>query len=164
MASAICSRVVLHRTARACQPLARAALSGPLVKPSTATLNRHALPPFSLSSQCAPFHISLAQRSRRAHNDEVIPEGPPTTDFSRMDILGQAPVPSTSVDICSSDGFKLDSGVSIYHGQGVILAGGEAFEWAPWGEDMRLVNAKGQWEVKKEAFGLLDLLWPRPGL
>ena len=159
MASAIRPTKVLHYAARACHPLTRAALS------STAALaTRHSLPPFSLSSQCAPFHTSLAQRSKRAHNDEVIPEGPPTTDFSRMDILGQAPAPSTSVDICSSDGFKLDSGVSIYHGQGVILAGGEAFEWAPWGEDMRLVNAKGQWEVKREAFGLLDLLWPRPGM
>lgn len=88
----------------------------------------------------------------------------PTTDFSRMDMLGQTPAPSTSVDICSSDGFKLNSGVSIYHGSGVLLVGGEAFEWQPWGRDMRLVNAKGQWEVPENAWGLLDLLWPRPGM
>lgn len=81
-----------------------------------------------------------------------------------MDMLGQTPAPSTSVDICSSDGFKLNSGVSIYDGKGVLLVGGEAFEWQPWGSDMRLVNAKGQWEVPEGAWALLDLLWPRPGM
>lgn len=81
-----------------------------------------------------------------------------------MDMLGQTPAPSTSVDICSSDGFKLNSGVSIYDGNGVMLVGGEAFAWRPWGPDLRLVNAKGQWEVREEAFAVLDLLWPRPGM
>lgn len=108
------------------------------------------------------LHTSLPLR-KRAHNDEEVPDGPPTTDFSRMDMLASAPVPSTSVDICSSDGFKLNSGVSIYDGKGLLLVGGEAFEWQPWGPDMRLVNKKGQWEVPEGAFGLLDLLWPRPG-
>ncbi|KKY31491.1 hypothetical protein UCDDA912_g08548 [Diaporthe ampelina] len=81
-----------------------------------------------------------------------------------MDMLGQTPAPSTSVDICSSDGFKLNSGVSIYDGNGVLLVGGEAFAWQPWGPELRLVNAKGQWEVSEEAFAVLDLLWPRPDL
>lgn len=81
-----------------------------------------------------------------------------------MDMLGQTPAPSTSVDICSSDGFKLNSGVSIYDGNGVMLVDGEAFAWRPWGPDMRLINAKGQWEVSEEAFAVLDLLWPRPGM
>jgi len=122
--------------------------------------------PFA-TRQCAPLHTSSARPSSkraRAHNDEEIPDGPPTTDFSRMDMLGQTPAPSTSVDICSSDGFKLNSGVSIYDGNGVVLVGGEAFAWRPWGPDMRLVNAKGQWEVSEEAFAVLDLLWPRPGM
>lgn len=116
--------------------------------------------------QCAAtLHTSAARPAKRAraHNDEEIPDGPPTTDFSRMDMLGQTPAPSTSVDICSSDGFKLNSGVSIYDGNGVMLVGGEAFAWRPWGPDMKLVNAKGQWEVREEAFAVLDLLWPRPG-
>lgn len=115
----------------------------------------------------ASFHTSSAPGGglrRRAHNDEEIPDSAPTTDFSRMDMLGSAPAPSTSVDICSSDGFKLNSGVSIYDGRGVLLVGGEAFEWQPWGAEKRLLNAKGQWEVPEGAFGLLDLLWPRPGM
>lgn len=44
-----------------------------------------------------------------------------------------------------------------------MLVDGEAFAWQPWGPDMRLINDKGQWEVKEEAFALLDLIWPRPG-
>jgi len=27
----------------------------------------------------------------------------------------------------------------------------------------RLKNPKGQWEVQKEAWGVLDLVWPKPG-
>ncbi|CAN8096858.1 unnamed protein product [Discula destructiva] len=116
-----------------------------------------------LRCAAASFHTH-GPLSRRAHNDEEIPDGAPTTDFGRMDMLGQTPAPSTSVDICSSDGFKLNSGVSIYEGKGVLLVGGEAFEWQPWTKDMRLLNAKGQWEVPAGAWGLLDLLWPRPDL
>lgn len=126
-------------------------------------LSRQASSTFPRRRPCAPFHTA-APRSRRAHNDEEIPDAAPTTDFSRMDMLGQTPAPSTSVDICSSDGFKLNSGVSIYDGKGVLLVGGEAFEWQPWEGDMRLVNAKGQWEVPERAWALLDLLWPRPGM
>lgn len=149
----------------------RQARSLPLpLLPSPSRLSRRprsrTLPSLSPTRQWAPLHTSparLAQRSR-AHNDEEIPDGPPTTDFSRMDMLGQTPAPSTSVDICSSDGFKLNSGVSIYDGDGVMLVGGEAFAWRPWGPDLKLVNAKGQWEVREEAFAVLDLLWPRPGM
>lgn len=110
------------------------------------------------------FHTTSVASSQRAHNNEEIPESAPTTDFSRLDMLGQMPAPSTSVDICSSDGFQLNSGLSVHNGGGVILVGGEAFEWRPWGADHRLINAKGQWEVPEGAFGLLELLWPRPGM
>lgn len=132
----------------------------------TTTMTTTTAPPRTRAA--AAFHsgprLLLGGRRRRAHNNEEIPDSAPTTDFSRMDMLGAAPAPSTSVDICSSDGFKLDSGVSVYHGRGVLLVGGEAFEWQPWGRDMRLLNERGQWEVPEEAFGLLDLLWPRPGM
>ncbi|KAG8161796.1 hypothetical protein KVR01_008783 [Diaporthe batatas] len=133
-------------------------------RPRPKTLPR--LPPATTRQCAAALHTSPTRPAKRgrAHNGEEIPEGPPTTDFSRMDMLGQTPAPSTSVDICSSDGFKLNSGVSIYDGNGVMLVGGEAFAWRPWGPDMKLVNAKGQWEVREEAFAVLDLLWPRPDL
>jgi hypothetical protein len=94
-----------------------------------------------------------------------------------MDVLASAPVPSTAVEVCREDGFGLNSGVQITGGDGAMLVGGEAFVWRPWelSEKMegmggmggkgrkRLVNEKGQWEVGEEAFGVLGVVWPRPG-
>jgi hypothetical protein len=48
--------------------------------------------------------------------------------------------------------------------------GGEAFGWRPWdagkgkGREKRLLNKKGQWEVDDEAWGLLEIVWPKPGM
>ncbi|KAI5926442.1 hypothetical protein F4810DRAFT_539085 [Camillea tinctor] len=93
-------------------------------------------------------------------------DGRPPTDLGALDVLGNTPVPSTSVDVCMSEGFQLNSGVRITDGSGVLLIGGEAFKWRPWllrGEE-RLLNKKGQWEVPNESLAMLDLLWPRPDL
>ncbi|OTB20112.1 hypothetical protein K445DRAFT_71839 [Daldinia sp. EC12] len=87
-------------------------------------------------------------------------------DLSALDVLGNTPVPATSVDVCTSNGFHLNSGARVTDGSGVLLINGEAFTWRPWvprGE-RRLLNKKGQWEVPNEAFGLFGLLWPRPDL
>lgn len=170
------------RTARQClpqQPRRNLVATSPAVRPPTHTRARLATPlrpineaaaaaaaaspTTAAASRRAALHTSGPPLQRRAHNDEEIPTTAPTTDFSRMDMLGAAPAPSTSVDICSSDGFKLNSGVSVYHGRGVLLVGGEAFEWQPWGPDLRLVNARGQWELPEGSLSLLELLWPRPG-
>ncbi|KAJ3496358.1 hypothetical protein NLG97_g2710 [Lecanicillium saksenae] len=88
------------------------------------------------------------------------------TSFQDLDVLGNAPVPSTSVDVCMYDGFGLNSGITITDGDGALLVDGEAFTWRPWeitGE-MRLLNSKGQFDVPAEAFGVFDMLWPRPDL
>jgi len=81
-------------------------------------------------------------------------------------VLGNTPAPSTSIDACLWDGFHLDSGVKITGGTGVLLVAGEAFAWRPWETkgDLKLVNEKGQWEVGDEAWGLLGLVWPKPGM
>lgn len=60
------------------------------------------------------------------------------------------------------------------HNSGVLLIGGEAFSWKPWeaGGDgasegtgsLRLVNEKGQFSVGDDAWGLLGLVWPKPGM
>ncbi|KAF4119721.1 Protein of unknown function (DUF498/DUF598) [Geosmithia morbida] len=103
----------------------------------------------------------------------------PPTDIASLDVLGSVPAPSTSVDVCMQDGFGLNSGVTISGGDGAILVNGEAFSWRPWEANdavagggggaagemrMRLVNAKGQFEVPAESLGMLDMLWPRPDL
>lgn len=88
-----------------------------------------------------------------------------------MDVLGQTPAPATSIDTCLPDGFVLADGtVTIGDGSGALLVAGEAFAWRPWDPaSKRLVNAKGQWdlgpeETLEQAFGVLRLVWPRPGM
>lgn len=54
-------------------------------------------------------------------------------------------------------------------GSGVLLVAGEAFAWRPWEAraqegKVKIVNEKGQFEVEDEAWGLLGLVWPKPGL
>jgi NADH dehydrogenase [ubiquinone] 1 alpha subcomplex assembly factor 3 len=85
-----------------------------------------------------------------------------------MDVLANTPIPSTSIDATLWDGFHLNSGVKIVGGKGVLLVGGEAYAWCPWDAGVkamrkRLVNEKGQFEVEDEAWGLLGLVWPKPG-
>lgn len=89
-----------------------------------------------------------------------------------MDVLVHTPPPSTSIDACVSDGFHLDNGVKITGGDGVMLVAGEVFAWKPWedgagggsgGGKMGMINKKGQWEVGDEGWGVLELVWPKPG-
>ncbi|KAL1878835.1 hypothetical protein VTK73DRAFT_7488 [Phialemonium thermophilum] len=104
----------------------------------------------------------------RSGSVEPVPDTPPPTDFERMDVLGETPVPATNIEACLPDGFQLGGGVGIYGGAGALLVGGEAFAWRPWAVrpdvTRRLVNEKGQWEAPEEAWGLLGLVWPRPDL
>jgi len=103
------------------------------------------------------------------------------TDFGAMDMLSNTPAPSTAVDACMDDGFALNSGLKVT-GSGVLLVGGEAFKWRPWarvtpgtvgsgdsqkgvrGMAGKMRNAKGQFEVDKHVWGVLDLVWPKPDL
>ena len=88
------------------------------------------------------------------------------TDFGSMDVLSTTPAPTTAIDACLSDGFHFDNGLKISGGGGCLLVAGEAFSWRPWdaeGNNRGLLNARGQWEVGREAWGVLDLVWPKPG-
>ncbi|CAO2649760.1 Nn.00g010520.m01.CDS01 [Neocucurbitaria sp. VM-36] len=103
------------------------------------------------------------------------------TDFSALDVLRNTAAPATSIDACTSDGFALNNQMRI-SGCGIILIGGEAFRWRPWlqeekvggtiakggtGDDAmtgKLLNAKKQWEVQEGAWGVLELVYPKPDL
>ncbi|XWW98080.1 hypothetical protein V2A60_006076 [Cordyceps javanica] len=104
---------------------------------------------------------STAGLGKREKAQEHVP-----TSFQDLDVLGSTPVPSTSVDVCMYDGFGLNSGITITDGDGALLVDGEAFTWRPWEitGQMRLLNDKGQFDVPAEAFGVFDMLWPRPDL
>ena len=102
-------------------------------------------------------------------------------DFSALDVLRNTAAPATSIDACTHDGFALNNNAKL-SGCGVLLVGGEAYRWRPWlgehrkegtieggakgDDDMtgRLLNSKGQWDAPEEAWGLLELVWPKPGM
>ncbi|OAL57467.1 hypothetical protein IQ07DRAFT_638794 [Pyrenochaeta sp. DS3sAY3a] len=94
------------------------------------------------------------------------------TDFSALDVLRNTATPATAIDACTSEGFALNNRMRI-NGSGLLLIGGEAFRWRPWlQEDAssndrmtgKLLNAKHQWHVRDEAWGLLELVYPKPDL
>lgn len=94
------------------------------------------------------------------------------TDFDALDVLRNTAAPATSIDACTEDGFALNNQTRI-SGSGVLLVGGEAFRWRPWdrsgseGDEGsstgRVFNKKGQWEVPQGAWGVLELVFPKPG-
>lgn len=114
---------------------------------------------------------SNASKPPKSHD-----RGPPSkeetqTDFSALDVLGSTPPPTTAIDACTADGFALNSNIKV-SGSGVLLVGGEAFRWQPWLQEGarddsttgKLLNARGQWEVGTSAWGVLELVWPKPDL
>ncbi|KAJ0302869.1 hypothetical protein COL5a_000943 [Colletotrichum fioriniae] len=132
--------------------------SVPLASPISIRPSAAAAQPLCMRSQ---FHTTPFRSKNEKPKDY---QG--ATDFSEMDVLANTPIPSTSIDACVWDGFHLNSGVKIMDGDAALLIGGEAFEWRPWEAkgSKNLINAKGQFELPAEAFGLLDLVWPRPDL
>ncbi|KAF2822723.1 hypothetical protein CC86DRAFT_300802 [Ophiobolus disseminans] len=95
------------------------------------------------------------------------------TDFSMLDVLRNTAAPATSIDACTSDGFALNNQARI-SGSGILLIGGEAFRWWPWAKEGsletrgvmagKLLNGKGQWDVRDGSWGVLELVHPRPDL
>jgi len=98
-----------------------------------------------------------------------------------MNVLGNTPPPATSIDATTDDGFAFSNNTRV-SGTGVILVGGEVFRWRPWVREVRkegtiggdgkanvapartLLNSRGQWDVDASAWGVLDLVWPKPDL
>ena len=79
------------------------------------------------------------------------------------------PVPTTAIDACLNDGFHLDNGIKITGGSGCLLVAGEAFSWRPWdavspSQQGDQAAKMGQWDIPGTAWGLLELVWPKPDL
>ena len=115
---------------------------------------------FHLSSPPPSNPPNSADRGPKSTEDTV-------TDFGTMDMLSSAPPPTTIIDACISDGFHFGNGVKITGGSGCLLVGGEAFAWRPWEGRVdgrrSMQNGKGQWDAQGSAWGLLDVVWPKPG-
>ncbi|KAI1457781.1 hypothetical protein F4805DRAFT_474873 [Annulohypoxylon moriforme] len=145
---------------RACRPLSQVStLLRQSRQPLSSRLqNAPSRTPFPAAAAVSSFHATA--QSHRMKGDA------PQTDLGALNVLADAPVPATSVDVCAPDGFHLNSGAKVVGGSGVLLVGGEAFTWQPWlaSGEKRLLNKKGLWEVPNETLGLFGLVWPRPGL
>lgn len=82
-----------------------------------------------------------------------------------MDVLGNTPVPASSITACLEDGFAFQNGLRVDGGDGVLIVGGEVVRWRPWlgAKGMRFVNGKGRWELTQGVLGVLGVVWPRAG-
>ena len=133
--------------------------------------------PSTISRRC--LHATPTSYASRPPNSRDRPPRPTEdgqADFASLDMLRNTTTPATSIDACTSEGFALNNNMRI-SGCGVLLVGGEAFRWRPWvsehrkegtiedgatGDDAmtgRLLNAKGQFDVPEETWGLLELVW-----
>ncbi|KAJ5232223.1 hypothetical protein N7468_005179 [Penicillium chermesinum] len=144
----------------------------------TSTTRFTSLPPRRLnSSAIRPARIVPRSHSHKPASHDRGPESQEDTqtDFSNLDVLGNIPAPTTAIDACLDSGFHLNSGVKIQNGDGLLLVGGEAFRWRPWKTTESaeqglaqaragMINAKGQFEVDEEVWGLLSVVWPRPDI
>ena len=153
--------------------VARRAIGSPHYNSTVAANYR---PRVARNVHCCSRTLSSATILRAARNLKSSDRGPSSTedtqtDFGSMNVLGNTPAPTTAIDACLSDGFHFDSGLKIGGGSGCLLVGGEAFSWRPWEAGSRpqgsgkgrMINKKGQWDVENEAWGILDLVWPKPG-
>lgn len=133
--------------------------------------------PFSSTTQASSNKPGSGSGSGSVSGFGKVSDTPPT-DFAALDVLGDLQGPAAGVEVITKDGFKLSNGIRI-NGAGVMLIDGEAFKWRPWlakgyeekdNQNVRtknkldlLRNARGQWAVYESCWGLLDLVWPKPG-
>ncbi|KAF2110924.1 hypothetical protein BDV96DRAFT_527272 [Lophiotrema nucula] len=168
-----CSLQLIHH--KPCSPRIAAQIS-----PPPASWPRH---PQRTPVRCLhASHSHLApSKAPKSHDRGPGSNEDTQTDFAAMDVLRNTTPPATSIDACTDDGFALDNDMKVSR-SGILLVGGEAFRWRPWlregrkegtvadggvGDDAmtgRLRNAKGQFDIQKEAWGVLELMFPKPDL
>lgn len=175
----------MSNTANAARPLRSLIARGlQTSQPKIATPSR--IRPFSTSlSQSPRSHAYICRRC--LHNTRILnvssppksrDRGPASkedtqTDFGALNVLGGTPPPATSIDATTNDGFAFSNNTKV-SGTGVMLVSGEVFRWRPWVREKSpndeggiqkrtLLNAKGQWDVDETAWGVLDIVWPKPG-
>ncbi|ETS83927.1 hypothetical protein PFICI_05803 [Pestalotiopsis fici W106-1] len=163
------SNSILPRAAAGCRHISHSTSASVRARCSLNLRNQQPVAPNQSSrGSVASFHTTPSVHASRAQQ----PGGnPAATSLGLLDVLGNIPAPSTSVDICMSSGFVLNSGARVTDGSGIILIGGEAFRWRPWelspsaseGKP-RLQNKKGQYDVPPPSLSLFAHLWPRPDL
>ncbi|KAL0634721.1 hypothetical protein Q9L58_006317 [Maublancomyces gigas] len=85
--------------------------------------------------------------------------------LSNLDVLGSIPAPPSAVEATYIDGFLLNNGIRVH--DGVILLNNEVFQWRPalkGGPEESKAKTRGMLELVEEAWGLLDVVYPKPEL
>jgi hypothetical protein len=72
------------------------------------------------------------------------------TNFDSLNVLGNIPAPTTAIDACLDSGFHLNNGVEGAENDSVAKDA--------------MLNSKGQFELDESVWGLLNLVWPKPGM
>lgn len=118
----------------------------------------------------ATFHArpSLSQKSKQHLSDGLAVPVHENTNrseiLSSLDVLGSIPAPPSAVEATYSDGFLLNNGVKVH--DGVMLLNNEVFLWQPalkGGIEESKAKTGGVLELAEEAWGLLDVVYPKPG-
>lgn len=118
----------------------------------------------------AAFHArpSLSQKSQQHPSDGLATPVHENTNrseiLSSLDVLGSIPAPPSAVEATYPDGFLLNNGVKVQ--DGVMLLNNEVFLWQPvlkGGIEESKAKTGGVLELAEEAWGLLDVVYPKPG-
>lgn len=140
----------------------------PTISPPTSPRSITSLRPSSRRSLHTTTPLLLQSKPPKSRDRGPKSDEDTQTDFGALDVLRNTAAPATSIDATTPDGFALNNQMRV-SGCGLLLVGGEAFRWRPWVEEGnegvigKLRNGKGQWEVKEGSWGVLDLVWPKPG-
>ena len=98
----------------------------------------------------------------------------PREIFSELDVLSGLPIPASAVDSVFDDGFLLNNGQEI-HGDGVFLLNNDVFRWKALirasGDEVTgelegattKARRTGMLELNDEVWGVLDVVYPKPG-
>lgn len=159
------SQRIIQSSAR---PLRASSLASSRPATASTTSSCASLRPASRRSIHTTAPVLMQSRPPKSRDRGPKSDEDTQTDFNALDVLRNTAAPATSIDATTSDGFALNNQMRV-SGCGLLLVGGEAFRWRPWkreGEDSmtgRLRNKKGQWEISEGGWGVLELVWPKPG-
>ena len=146
---------------RKAQPICRAAVTTARLPPTTPRCRTLSTSSYHPAAPRTPAGLPKSHDRGPASTEDT------QTDFGALDVLRNTKIPATNIDACTTKGFHLNNGMKTADGSGILLLGGEAFRWRPWGPEKTidsLLSRTGVMNVEKDMFGLLDVLYPKPDL
>ncbi|RPA97480.1 hypothetical protein L873DRAFT_1809760 [Choiromyces venosus 120613-1] len=112
--------------------------------------------PSHLHPQTTSLERGTSNTPLEGHNSDTPSASP---GLSGLDIYSDLPSPINSIEALYNTHFLLTNGTATAPGSGVFLLNDSAFAWTP---DVS-VDA-GRVEFGKGAWGVLEIVWPKPGI